>query len=288
MQTNPKVSIGMPVYNGQAYIRQALDSIVAQKFQDFELIISDNGSLDSTRKICEAYAAKDKRIRLYSSSENRGAAWNYNYVLKLANGQYFKWAAHDDLIAPDFLGKCVEVLDHSSDVVLAYCKAIAIDAQGKEHNQIEDDLHLTSPSSVTRFKQFQQRYRRKSLSNPVFGLMRISALRNTPGIRNLISADIILLGELSILGKFHEVPEYLFYRRYHSEMSCLANKSYEARAAWYDPANKGKLQFPRWRRIFCFFEVINRLPMGKYEKLQCYYQIVLCILWRIPGTRHYI
>jgi len=280
IMTNPKVTLGMPVYNGQAYIKQALDSIVSQKFQDFELIISDNGSLDSTREICEAYAAKDKRIRFYPHSKNRGAAWNYTYVLELAKGEYFKWVAHDDVLAADFLGRCVEVLDQSPDVVLAHSKTVIIDNKGKETHKIKEDLHLTSPSPVNRFNQYQQIRRRKAReekweSNPIFGLMRTNALRKTPGLGSFLQHDIILLGELALLGKFFIVQEYLFYHRYHSEMSHVANKSDKERLAWFDPTKTGKLQFPKWRQFFEYLKAINRVPMGKHEKLQCYYQFVL-------------
>jgi glycosyltransferase involved in cell wall biosynthesis len=276
---NPKVTLGMPVYNGQVYIKQTLDSIVSQKFQDFELIISDNGSLDSTREICEAYAAKDKRIRFYPHSENRGAAWNYNYVLNLAKGEYFKWVAHDDVLGEDFLRRCVEVLDQSPDVVLVHSKTVIIDDQGKETHKLEEDLYLDSPSPATRFNQYQRIRRRKARmekweSNPIFGLMRTSKLRKTPGLSRFLQHDIILLGELSMLGKFDIVPEYLFYHRYHSEMSHVANKTDKERLAWFDPTNKSKLQFPKLRQFFEYLKAINRVSMSKHEKIQCYYQFV--------------
>src|SRR5688572_10868700 len=101
-EKNPRVSIGLPVYNGENYLAEAIDSILAQTFEDFELIISDNASTDRTQEICEAYAAKDGRIRYYRSEVNKGSAWNFNRVFELARGEYFKWAAHDDYIAPEY------------------------------------------------------------------------------------------------------------------------------------------------------------------------------------------
>src|SRR3982751_485615 len=99
----PKVSIGLPVYNGELHLALALDSILAQTYGDFEIVISDNGSTDGTESICRRYAAADPRIRYERNETNRGAAWNYNHVFELSRGEYFKWMAHDDLIEPNYL-----------------------------------------------------------------------------------------------------------------------------------------------------------------------------------------
>lgn len=116
----PKVSIGMPVYNGEKFIRKALDSLLAQTFIDFELIISDNASTDGTPDICAEYANRDKRIRYIRQKQNYGAIWNWNYVLRQATGEYFMWAAHDDTRSPDCLSKYVEVLNNNYDVGLVF------------------------------------------------------------------------------------------------------------------------------------------------------------------------
>lgn len=109
-QRKPLVSIGMPVYNGAAFIREALDSLLAQTFTDFELIISDNASTDETEAICREYATKDHRIRYIRQSKNRGAAANFQFVLNEGVGEYFMWAAADDLWAPAFLELNLEFL----------------------------------------------------------------------------------------------------------------------------------------------------------------------------------
>ena len=111
LNNKPRVSIGMPVFNGENYLAEALDSLLTQTFSDFELIISDNASTDKTEEICRAYAVRDQRIRYFRNQENLGASRNYNRVFELSSGEYFKWAAHDDLCAPEFLGRCVDVLD---------------------------------------------------------------------------------------------------------------------------------------------------------------------------------
>ena len=98
----PRVSIGLPVYNGERYLPQALDAILSQTFEDFELIISDNASTDSTQDICKSYAANDARVKYFRNSSNIGISRNFNRVFELSSGgEYFKWCAHDDLMAPD-------------------------------------------------------------------------------------------------------------------------------------------------------------------------------------------
>lgn len=99
----PQVSIGMPVYNGEATIRKAIDSILAQTFPDFELIISDNASTDGTEAICRKYADQDTRIRYFRQTENLGAGANFEFVLRRSVGAYFMWAAADDRRSRNFL-----------------------------------------------------------------------------------------------------------------------------------------------------------------------------------------
>src|SRR5262249_36899823 len=144
----PRVSIGMPVYHGEPFLKEALDSILAQTYSDFELIISDNASTDRTQEICTAYAAKDKRIQYSRNDKNLGAAKNYNRVFELSSGEYFKWAAHDDICAPDFLVRCITVLDQDPSVVLCYPREIGIDEQGKflGNRPYKLDTSLTKPS----------------------------------------------------------------------------------------------------------------------------------------------
>lgn len=130
MSKSPCVSIGLAVYNGEKYLKKALDSIIRQSFSDFELIISDNSSTDSTQRICEQYVSQDERIRYYRNNKNIGAPRNFNRTLEFASGKYFKWAASDDVLASDFLRKCVAILDKDTSVVLCHSITGRIDENG--------------------------------------------------------------------------------------------------------------------------------------------------------------
>jgi len=123
---NPKVSIGLPVYNGERFLAETIESVLAQTFTDFELIISDNGSSDHTKEICLEYVLRDQRIRCVRSEVNRGASWNYRRVFELSQGKYFRWAPADDLFAPESLAECITTLDANPDAVLCYPKTLLI------------------------------------------------------------------------------------------------------------------------------------------------------------------
>lgn len=265
--TSPRVTIGLPVYNGQNYLVETLESILAQTFTDFELVISDNASTDDTEKICREYAARDERIRYFRNSVNIGASANYNRAFELGVAPYFKWAAHDDLLAPAFLERCVQALDDDPDVVLAYTRAKAIDADGEVVKSYPFKRHFNSPDPRQRFFEFVLD---PSPVVAVFGLMRRDTLGRTRLIGKYSGSDRPLLSEMSLLGKFFEVPEFLFFYRFHEEQSWGGNKSAHAQQAWYDPRRAGKTTFPQWRLLREHIRSIERAPVGLKDKIPCY------------------
>lgn len=263
-----RVSIGLPVYNGENYIEKALDSILAQTFADFELIISDNASTDRTSGICQAYAAKDKRIRYYRIEKNQGAAWNFNRVFELSTGEYFKWAAHDDLIAPDYISKCLKVLDNDESIILCNSKVKFIDKLGDviEDHKIELK-NVNSPNPQDRFGELI--YLDHWCFN-VFGLIRSDSLKKTSLIKAYPGSDRALLVELGLLGRFHEIPEYLFFNRDHTERSTKAYPDIHFRTGWFDTSKEGQISLPQWIIFFEYFKSINNFPQGLFSRLCCY------------------
>lgn len=268
----PRVSVGMPVYNGDRFLKEALDVILAQTYEDFELIISDNASTDRTGEICKAYAAKDQRIKYYRNEQNIGVHRNYNRVFKLATGEYFRWAAHDDLCAPTSLERCVEVLERNPSVVLCYTKTKLIDESGKilDQNYDENPLLTDSPKPHVRFRNlivdsFTRTYRGQQL----FGVMRTSAVATTPILGDYSGADLVFIARMALLGQFYEIPEYLFFNREHSQRS--SQTSPYLRTTWFDPtAKKGKLVFPKWSVFLGHLNSIKQVPLSLYEQTRCY------------------
>jgi glycosyltransferase involved in cell wall biosynthesis len=268
----PVVSIGMPVYNGARYLEQALQSILNQTFRNFELIISDNASTDATESICRRYAEVDDRIRYYRNERNLGAAANYNRVIHLARGRYFRHAAHDDVLAPTNIERCVAVLNEWPDVVLAYPRMIMIDAAGVKIETREHSLELGDARPSARFAKYAYQCDEGSMCDPVFGLFRTSALRETNLLGAYIAADMILLGEIALRGRIVEIPEYLFFERYHAEGSVLSNPSLDDRAAWFDLNSRGKLinQAPHFRWFWELCRAIERASLDQRERFACY------------------
>jgi glycosyltransferase involved in cell wall biosynthesis len=271
----PRVCIGMPVYNAEEHIRESLDSLLAQTYGDFRLIISDNASTDSTAEICKDYARKDDRIQFVQNDINVGAGGNYNKVFELSDAEYFKWAASDDVCAPEYVKSCVDVLDNEPDVVLCYTKTTIIDGNGKVLSRYEDGLNMTSDSATGRFAQV---FFNCGLCNAVMGLMRSSALRATNQHEDYVGCDKVLLAELSLVGKFREVPDYLFLRRFPTVVGkrvddgtaiyegSFVSRSETEQLEWLDPKQKSKPGFGHWRRLKGYTRAISRAPIQLSRK----------------------
>lgn len=278
-QSQPRLSIGLPVYNGDRFLEKALDSILSQTFTDFELIISDNASTDKTQEICQTYATKDRRIKYHRNANNIGGHNNFNRVFELATGEYFKWIAHDDLGANTFLEKCINALDQNSSVVLCYPKAKLIDEYEKvlDKSCEEKPLLTNSPKPQVRFRNLIiDSFAKPHRCLQLYGVMRKSALAKTPLLGNYPGADKVLLVKMALLGEYYEVPEYLFFNRHHSQRASKALASPYLRASWLDPSIKhGKLVFPQWRVFFGYLNSIINTPLNTSEKISCY--LHLCI-----------
>jgi glycosyltransferase involved in cell wall biosynthesis len=263
----------MPVYNGEDFLHESLDALLAQTFTDFELIIVDNASHDRTEEICRAYAAQDTRIRYYRNEQNIGAARNFNHVFELARGEYFKWAAHDDLCAPTFLERCIEVLDSDPGVILCWSYGQIIDPQGNIMKTYEPKPMLNSAKTHERFHECVNVPHDQTA---VFGVVRTEALRQTRLIGSYASSDRVLLGELAIRGRFYEVPEILFFYRRHPKQSWQAYRGRHAYMAWFDPSRAGKMTFPHWRLLLEHFISVSRACSNGYEQIRCN---VLLLWW---------
>ncbi|MGH3003474.1 MAG: glycosyltransferase [Gaiellaceae bacterium] len=264
----PTVSIVLPVFNGEPFLAATFDSLLGQSYADFDLIVCDNASDDGTRELCEAYMERDDRVRYLGSDTNRGAAWNYNRGFEVARGRYFKWASHDDLCAPTYLERCVEVLDRAPEsVVLAYPKTVLIDGNGDFVRAYEDGLDLRDPRPHKRLRSL---VRNLVMSNAVFGLIRRDALEQTRRHGNYISADYILLAELALLGQFWEIPEPLFLRREHSKMSRRANRSTYELAEWFE-TGAGDASRGEFMRLFAeYIAALDRAPLSPLERMRAY------------------
>jgi len=273
--TEVPVSVGLPVYNGARYVREAVDSILRQSFGDFELIISDNASTDDTEAICRDYAARDKRVRFYRHPENLGASKNFESVFRLSRGRYFRWCAADDWWEPELLAKAKEILDRRPDVVLAYPRTRLMDARGALIRLYDGDLEILQESPAERFREVMSKLRR---CHAMFGLMRSEVLRRTSLVANYSGSDQVLLAQLAILGKIHLQPEFLFNRRFH-EASSSSDLSVESQQQFYDPRTRGKLFLRYWRHTAEHWKFVLRADLPSGTRFPLFIELLRQMRW---------
>jgi glycosyltransferase involved in cell wall biosynthesis len=267
MTSNPPVSIGLPVYNGENYLGEALDSLLQQTYPDFELILCDNASTDRTEEICRDFAARDARIRYHRQPENIGALANYNQAFESARGKYFKWAAHDDICAPEFLAVCVRELEEQPDVVLTYPKISYINDKGEYLRSSRGELSIRDAYPFQRLRKLiRLQIRSDDVFWAIFGLIRAEALRLTGGFGYYVASDQVLLMRLLLQGGFCEVPGKFFFRREHPQSSTMKLKSYRKREEWYNGRIRSRLVLPNCRLMKEHWAALNQSQLSGREK----------------------
>jgi glycosyltransferase involved in cell wall biosynthesis len=277
---NPRVTIGLPVFNGANYLHRSVQSILDQDFDDLELIICDNASTDETESICREFAARDSRVRYYRNEANIGAAPNYNKAFSLARGEFFKWAAHDDECHPRMIGRCVKELEQApASVTMVYPLAELIDEQGRTLRSPLDRIEIRDRRPHRRLAHLLWHL---NMCDPVFGLYKVEYLKKTQLIGPFCGPDYVLLGELLMMGEIREVNEVLFRLRAHPGRSMKANRNIRARTAWHDPAAARKLfLLPVWEQmVWALFKTARRAHLPRGEKLKCCLVIPAVHYWR--------
>jgi len=296
--SSPRVSIGVPVYNGQKYIRFTLDSLLAQTFTDFEIIVTDNCSTDPTPQIVAEYAARDPRVKYFVNSENIGPARNYNRSIELAKGEYFKWNPADDVCDPTFIEKCVNVLDADPSVVLVYPRTNVIDQNGTVVDKYGYEIDFDDPRPQVRLSRMMHVNHKLHGAHELYGLMRTAQLRKTPGFRTHVRGDSVLLARLALLGRMRRIEEFLFFNRDHtdrsskylslklirkgSRLSKYIGSGPKPSAEWWDPKLKGKIVFPEWRVLREYLRAVQETDLSAGEKSACYLSVARFGAWHSP------
>ncbi len=288
MKSEPQVSIGMPVFNAEVYIADALESLLAQSFTDFEIIISDNASTDATESICQQFLARDARIRYERQHANLGAIRNFNHVFELSRGKYFKWASHDDVCLPSFLEKCVNVLERDSSVVWCHTQSGKIDQHGtvltRNDPRAENLAHSSEANLPRKYFDSQRRYRRfqgvllgTNWCVDSYGLIRADALRQTSMLPACYGAEKVLMGALSLLGHYQEVPETLFFQRVHSAASSSINSAAD-QWTYMDPGASARFASTRFTLLLGHLRSIANTNMSILDQAMCYFLIARYLL----------
>lgn len=260
----PRVSIALPVYNGERFLGASLESLLTQDFEDFELIITDNGSTDATPDICAEAARGDSRVSYHRSPVNRGLAWNWNRAVPLATGTYFKWAASDDLHLPGYLSATVDLLDHDPGAVLAHTRSADIDADGRRLGDIPVPVRMDAPTARERFRELT---RTGWPCVQVFGLTRLAALRRTGLHGAYPRSDRALLAELGLAGRLEHVDDLLFLRRDFQGRATRAASGLRERYPVFTGRPVRGPVFPTWRLFGGFGSALRRADLAPPERL---------------------
>ena len=296
----PRVSVGVPVYNGAEYLEQALDALLAQTFQDFEIIISDNASSDATASICRAYAALDPRVRYQRRETNIGAIANFNAVFQTARGEYFKWASHDDVCAPTFLERCVALLDADPSVEWCHTQSSHIDPAGRPLDlpgmanvsyappgPVHGGPSTTSTSVSRESDRASDRFRAVLLGEggclDSYGLIRVTAIHRTRLYLPYFGSEKVFIAELALLGRFREIPEVLFYPRVHPRAAASLPTA-EAQVEYTNPAAPRAALRRRLGLLWGYAQVVRGARLPTTERLRCSLVILRYLLqahkWR--------
>jgi glycosyltransferase involved in cell wall biosynthesis len=279
------LTIGLPVYNGERYLRQSLDALLAQTWTDFELVISDNASTDATAAICQSYAAQDGRIRYVRQAVNVGAGPNHNLLVPLATGRYFKWASHDDLYEPELLERCIALLETDPGVVLAHAWDAVIDDTGTVLRSMPYELDTDDPDPAARLRSLL----RTPGGNDFYGVIRTDVLRRVGPHRSYYNADRTFMAGLVVRGRFGQVPEVLYLRRDHPARASRAGAPRD-RAAALDPRRAHPLRhvLPVMYAEYVggMVKAVLRAPLGPRDRARCLAEVAAWAVGAaVPGHR---
>jgi glycosyltransferase involved in cell wall biosynthesis len=207
----PLVSIGVPIYNDEKWLRNSLDHLLAQDYKNIEIIIADDVSSDNSSVICREYAAKDQRVKFFQNKFNLGAVRNHEHVFELSSGDYFAWGSGHYYFHHSFISKCLEILESDESVILCCSQTQYIDVNDSVIRETKENLNTRGLPFIERFKKILY----GSLTTPsiFYGFYRSNILAKSQLSRKTIAGDLIFLTEIALLGVIAQIDEVLFYRK---------------------------------------------------------------------------
>lgn len=261
------VSIGIPVFNGENFIEDAIRSVLAQTLSDLELVISDNSSTDRTESICRDMAGSDPQIRYFRNERNLGAAPNYNRAWQESRGRYFKWLAHDDRIAPQYVEATVRELEARPEVMLCNTVVDYIDASGQVLATYDSELvkgDRERPSD-----RFAAMVLRSHSCVDFFGMTRRAAMVGSLLHGRFHGADRAFLAQMALRGRLAQLPQHLVEMREHSNRYTRQQQSLQARRSWHDSSQRGSFNFPTLTLYREYLKMLAHEPLSTEELWRC-------------------
>jgi glycosyltransferase involved in cell wall biosynthesis len=267
----PLISIGLPVYNGENFVAEAIQCVLDQTFSNWELVICDNSSTDRTLSICREFADQDSRIRVYQNARNMGVSFNYNEVFRLSRGQYFKWIAHDDLFAPRFIESCIQEFEQDESVVLVFPKMCYVDADGRHLRRQAFELSVLGTTPECRAKRFMALAAQSmDFIWLAYGLIRRVVLEQSGAMGLYAGDDQVLLFKIALRGCIKQIEEEMFFRREHPEASTVKQGSTVRERAKFSYADDDRrLVLPWCRMLKEHLICILNSPIPFWSRLRC-------------------
>jgi glycosyltransferase involved in cell wall biosynthesis len=270
MSSPPRLSVGLPVYNGEKYLAEAIEALLGQSYPEFELIISDNASTDGTADICRHYESADPRVRYFRQPRNIGLAPNHNFVADQASGEFFKWAASDDLYERNLLERSIAALDEHPHAVLAHSWTAYIDDRANVTQAFEYPLSTASLHAPERFRSVLF----DSGGDDDYGIIRTEVLRRAAKKDSYHHADHTIIAEIVLHGPFFQIPDWLYFRRDHADRAERSCPTIRSRCVNMDPRRASKWRHPAVRLygeyIWGYIAAIRRAPLSRADRHECY------------------
>ncbi len=262
-----RVTIGLPVYNGEPYLAQTIESVLAQTHGDFRLLIADNASTDGTGEIARSFVKRDDRVEYHRHERNIGWVRNHNFLVERNEDPFFKWCAHDDPIAPDFLKECLRVLEGRPECAAGFCHTLAIDGDGQTTGTLDRDALRPGlrPSDRVRWAMWTP------YVNEIFAVVRSRAIRACAPMSSYVATDHVFVADLYLQGDIALAEGYHCYRRFHegAYTAYWWKTDRYTRLASLDPDSR----WPAWtmptRRLTAYLDVFRRAPISLTEKAAC-------------------
>ena len=262
----PQVSVGLPVYNGENYVAEAITSVLEQDYHDLELVICDNASTDRTGDICRDFAERDGRVRYWRNERNVGAARNYDLAWERSSGRYFKWLAHDDRVLPGYVSATVAALEQNPEAVLCNTIVDYIGATGEHLGYYRSVIRdCGGPDPAARFAPIVLRMH---TCVDFFGMIRRSALEGSLLHQPFRGSDRTLVAQLALRGRLLQLPTPMVQMRQHPAQYSQM-KNVHKQQTWQDPARRKGHEIAIRRLYRTYMNLIETERLDMAQRAAC-------------------
>lgn len=281
--SSPRVTVGVPVYNGAKYISNTLEALRSQSLADIQVVVADNASTDGTLDVVRGVVGDDPRFEILTSEVNRGIPWNFNRLVDAARAPHFMWNGADDWVRATHLERCAALLDAHPEANIAFSRVILVDSKGEEVGQMDDEgLDFATRSPSERVGLFFERNVYQVIG--FGGVIRTDVLRAAGKHPARYGGDLQLAVKLAMAAPWVQVPEQLYVSRRHDEqMNKTQGGDVIDQMRVYRPDWSRPVTFPQWSLTAAMVRETLTAPVPITERLAAAAQVVR--RWLVPNWR---